>query len=73
VSSKQLSSDEVSVDEQSFERYVGEGEDENSNLRPSVEQEIRSKVDANHSDGMAAVGSERICGQTLAQEERIRG
>jgi hypothetical protein len=72
MSSKQLSSNEVSVDEQSFERYVGETEDESSNLRPTVEQEKQAKVDANHPDG-AAVGSERIYGQTLAQEERIRG
>jgi len=41
-------------------------------MRPSVEQGIQAKVDANHPDGMVDTGAERIYGVPLEQEECIR-
>jgi ssDNA-binding replication factor A large subunit len=80
MSSKQLSSNEVSVDKQGFEQAEAESvEDdqfpvgeETPEFRPTVEQEIQAKVDANHPDGIVVASNDRIHGVTLEQEERIK-
>ena len=46
--------------------------EETPEFRPSVTQEIQAKVDANHSNGMAATSDGRIHGVPLEQEERIQ-
>ncbi len=80
MSSKNVVSNEISVDEQAYEQ-PSEAEfdedgfeivDETPEFRPTVEMEIQAKVDANHPDGIAQEADDRIYGVTLAQEERIR-
>jgi len=76
-----VTSDEVSVDEQTFkntdEVTVDEDGfevvDETPEFRPSVQMEIQAKVDANHPDGRLEAGPDHIYGTTLVQEERIQG
>jgi hypothetical protein len=79
MATRNVFSNEVSVDEQGVEladEQVDEDGfevvDEAPELRPSVEQEIQAKVDANHPDGMVDTSEERIYGVTLEQEECIR-
>ena len=80
MSSKNVTSEVVSVDEQAFETHDDaevdedgfEVVDETPEFRPTVEQEKQAKVDANHPDGIADASDERIHGVTLEQEERIQ-
>ena len=67
MSSKNVTTDVVSVDEDGFEVV-----DETPAFEATVEQETQAKVDANHPDGIANTSDERIHGVTLEQEERIR-
>ena len=76
ISGKQLSSNEVSVDEQAFERTENASVDEDGfkivdeqpELRATVQQETQAKVDSNHPDGIVQDFSHL----PLAQEEEIR-
>ncbi|WIV68904.1 DNA-binding protein [Natrialbaceae archaeon AArc-T1-2] len=80
MSSKNVTSEVVSVDEQAFEKadeaVVDEDGfevvDETPEFQATVQMEVQAKVDANHPDGMVNTSEERIYGATLAQEERIR-
>ena len=80
MSGKQLSSNEVSVDEQGFEQSDAESVEDDAfpvvnetpEFRPTVEQETQAKVDANHPDGIVDASDDRIHGVTLEQEERIK-
>ena len=78
MATRSVFGNEVSVDEQRVEladEQVGDGVEvveERPEMRPSVEQEIQAKVDANHPDGMVDTSEERIYGATLEQEERIQ-
>ena len=75
-----VTSNEVSVDEQAFEkddeRRVDEDGfevvDETPEFRPSVQMEVQAKVDSNHPDARLEAGPDHIYGKTLVQEERIR-
>jgi hypothetical protein len=80
MSSKNVTSEVVSVDEQAFEK-ADEAEvdedgfevvDETPEFQATVQMEVQAKVDANHPDGMVNTSDERIYGATLEQEERIR-
>lgn len=79
MSSKNVSGNEVAVDEQAYERgnerLVDEDGfevvDESPEFRATVRMEIQAKVDANHPEGMVDTTQDRIYGATLAQEERI--
>lgn len=76
MSSKNVSSNVVSVDERAFEQTndsaVDESEfeavDDTPEFRAGVEQETQAKVDSNHPDGIVQDYSHL----TLAQEERIK-
>jgi hypothetical protein len=78
---KNLTSNEVSVDEQAFEKDDEQRVDEDGfevvdetpEFRPSVQMEIQAKVDANHPNGRLEAGPDHIYGKTLVQEERIQG
>src|SRR6056297_2719243 len=80
MSSKNVTSQVVSVDEQAFEKAdeVAVDEegfevvDETREFQATVQMEVQAKVDANHPDGMVDTSEERIYGATLEQEERIR-
>jgi ssDNA-binding replication factor A large subunit len=80
MSSKNVFGNEVSVDEQAFEKAdeaaVDEEDfevvDETPEFQATVQMEVQAKVDANHPDGMVDTSNERIYGATLEQEERIR-
>jgi len=80
MSGKQLSSNEVSVDEQAFENAGEQAVDEDGfpvvdetpEFEATVEQETQAKVDANHPDGIADTSEDRIHGVTLEQEECIQ-
>ncbi|ELY49677.1 hypothetical protein [Natronorubrum bangense] len=80
MSSKNVTSEVVSVDEQAFEKadeaVVDEDGfevvDETPEFQATVQMEVQAKVDANHPDGMVDTSEERIYGATLEQEERIR-
>jgi ssDNA-binding replication factor A large subunit len=80
MSSKNIVSKEVSVDEQAFEKADEQAVDEDGfavvdetpEFEVAVEQETQAKVDANHPDGIADTSEERIHGVTLEQEERIQ-
>ncbi|WP_117592544.1 DNA-binding protein [Haloprofundus halophilus] len=80
MSSKHVTSNVVSVDEQAFEQSDGRAVDEDGfevvdetpEFQPTVQMEIQAKVDANHPNGMVDTSEERIYGVTLEQEERIR-
>ena len=76
-----VTSNEVSVDEQAFEKEDEQRVDEDGfevvdetpEFRPSVQMEIQAKVDANHPDARLEAGPDHIYGKTLVQEERIQG
>jgi ssDNA-binding replication factor A large subunit len=80
MSSKNVTTDVVSVDEQAFENAGEQAVDEDGfevvdetpEFEAAVEQETQAKVDANHPGGIADTSTERIHGVTLEQEERIR-
>ena len=80
MSSKNVTSQVVSVDEQGFEKADEaavdedgfEVVDETPEFQATVQMEVQAKVDANHPDGMVDTSEERIYGATLEQEERIR-
>ena len=80
MSSKNVTSQVVSVDEQAFENADEaaveedgfEVVDETPEFQATVQMETQAKVDANHPDGMVDTSDERIYGATLEQEERIR-
>jgi hypothetical protein len=80
MSSKNIFGNEVSVDEQAFEKADEatvdedgfEVVDETPKFQATVQMEVQAKVDANHPDGMVDTSDERIYGATLEQEERIR-
>src|SRR6056297_389226 len=80
MSSKNVFGNEVSVDEQAFEKADEaavdeegfEVVDETPEFQATVQMEVQAKVDANHPDGMVDTSDERIYGVTLEQEERIR-
>jgi len=80
MSSKNVTSQVVSVDEQAFEKADEaavdeegfEVVDETPEFQATVQMEVQAKVDANHPDGMVDTSDERIYGATLEQEERIR-
>ncbi len=80
MSSKNVTTDVVSVDEQAFEKHEDgtvdedgfEVVDETPEFQATVQMEVQAKVDANHPDGMVDTSDERIYGATLEQEERIR-
>jgi len=80
MSSKNVTSQVVSVDEQAFEKADEaavdeegfEVVDETPEFQATVQMEVQAKVDANHPDGMVDTSEERIYGATLEQEERIR-
>src|SRR6056297_4151626 len=80
MSSKNVFGNEVSVDEQAFEKADEaavdedgfEVVDETREFQATVQMEVQAKVDANHPDGMVDTSEERIYGATLEQEERIR-
>src|SRR6056297_2795360 len=80
MSSKNVTSQVVSVDEQAFEKADEaavdeegfEVVDETPEFQATVQMEVQAKVDANHPDGMVDTSQERIYGATLEQEERIR-
>jgi len=81
MSSRNLTSNEVSVDEQAFENTDEvtvdedgfEVVDETPEFRPSVQMEIQAKVDSNHPNGRLEAGPDHMYGKTLVQEERIQG
>jgi ssDNA-binding replication factor A large subunit len=80
MSSKNVTTDVVSVDKQAFEQAnkqaVAEDGfevvDETPVFEAAVEQETQAKVDANHPEGITDTSTERIHGVTLEQEERIQ-
>ncbi|XVH33803.1 DNA-binding protein (plasmid) [Haloferacaceae archaeon DSL9] len=80
MSSKNVTTDVVSVDEQAFEKADEatvdedgfEVVDETPEFQATVQMEVQAKVDANHPDGMVDTSDERIYGATLEQEECIR-
>jgi hypothetical protein len=80
MSSKNVTRQVVSVDEQAFEKADEaavdeegfEVVDETPEFQATVQMEVQAKVDANHPDGMVDTSEERIYGATLEQEERIR-
>ncbi len=81
MKSKNLTSNEVSVDEQAFEKEDEQRVDEDGfevvdetpEFRPSVQMEIQAKVDSNHPDARLEAGPDHMYGKTLVQEERIQG
>ncbi|SFL64541.1 hypothetical protein SAMN04487950_4483 [Halogranum rubrum] len=80
MSSNNVTTDVVSVDEQAFEQADKQTVDEDGfevvdetpEFEATVEQETQAKVDANHPDGIADTSEDRIHGATLEQEERIQ-
>ncbi|MDS0301470.1 DNA-binding protein [Halogeometricum sp. S1BR25-6] len=80
MSSKNATSQVVSVDEQAFENADEaavdedgfEVVDETPEFQATVQMETQAKVDANHPDGMIDTSDDRIYGATLEQEERMR-
>ena len=79
MSSKNVSSEVVSVDEQAFEKH-DEAEvdedgfevvDETPEFRATVDMEVQAKVDSNHPDARVEEGPDHLFGKTLEQEERI--
>lgn len=80
MSSNNVTSNVVSVDEQAFEKTDDtvidedgiEVVDDTPAFQATVEMEIQAKVDANHPDGIANTGAGRMHGVSLEHEERIR-
>ena len=80
MSSNNVTTDVVSVDEQAFEKH-DEGEvdedgfevvDETPEFRATVDMEVQAKVDSNHPDARVEEGPDHLFGKTLEQEERIQ-
>jgi len=80
MSSKNVTTDVVSVDEQAFEKH-DEAEvdedgfevvDETPEFRATVDMEVQAKVDSNHPDARVEEGPGHMFGKTLEQEERIK-
>ena len=79
MSSKNVTTDVVSVDEQAFEKHDDaevdedgfEVVDETPEFRPTVDMEVQAKVDSNHPDARVEEGLDHLFGKTLEQEERI--
>ncbi|WP_408960780.1 DNA-binding protein [Natrinema sp. 74] len=80
MSSKNVSSEVVSVDEQAFEKHDEaavdedgfEVVDETPEFRATVDMEVQAKVDSNHPDARVEDGPDHMFGKTLEQEERIQ-
>ncbi|SFT08483.1 DNA-binding protein [Halostagnicola kamekurae] len=80
MSSNNVTSNVVSVDEQAFEKTDDtvvdedgvEVVDDTPAFQATVEMEIQAKVDANHPDGIANTCDGRMHGVSLEHEERIR-
>ncbi|MDR5657804.1 DNA-binding protein [Halodesulfurarchaeum sp. HSR-GB] len=80
MSSKNVSSEVVSVDEQAFEKHDEAEVDENGfevvdetpEFRATVDMEVQAKVDSNHPDARVEAGPDHLFGKTLEQEERIK-
>jgi len=79
MSSKNVTTDVVSVDEQAFEKHDDaevdedgfEVVDETPEFRATVDMEVQAKVDSNHPDARVEEGPDHLFGKTLEQEERI--
>jgi hypothetical protein len=79
MSSKNVFGNEVSVDEQAFEKHEEtqvdedgfEVVDETPEFRATVDMEVQAKVDSNHPDARVEEGPDHMFGKTLEQEERI--
>jgi hypothetical protein len=79
MSSKNVSSEVISVDEQAFEKHDDvevdedgfEVVDETPEFRATVNMEVQAKVDSNHPDARVEEGPDHLFGKTLEQEERI--
>lgn len=79
MSSKNVTSDVVSVDEQAFEKHDEaavdedgfEVVDETPEFQATVDMEVQAKVDSNHPDARVKEGPDHMFGKTLEQEERI--
>jgi hypothetical protein len=79
MSSTNVFGNEVSVDEQAFEKHdeaaVGEDGfvvvDETPEFRATVDMEVQAKVDSNHPDARVEAEPDHLFGKTLEQEERI--
>jgi hypothetical protein len=79
MSSKNVTTDVVSVDEQAFEKHDEtevdedgfEVVDETPEFRATVDMEVQAKVDSNHPDARVEEGPDHLFGKTLEQEERI--
>ncbi|SFT09184.1 DNA-binding protein [Halostagnicola kamekurae] len=80
MSSNNVTSNVVSVDEQAFEKTADpvvdedgvEVVDDTPAFQATVEMEIQAKVDANHPDGIANTCDGRMHGVSLQHEEQIR-
>ncbi|GGN26093.1 replication factor A [Halarchaeum nitratireducens] len=80
MSSKNVSSEVVSVDEQAFEKHDEatvdedgfEVVDETPEFQATVDMEVQAKVDSNHPDARVEEGPDHMFGKTLEQEERIK-
>ena len=80
MSSKNVFGNEVSVDEQAFEKADEaavdedgfEVVDETPEFRATVQMEVQAKVDSNHPDARVEEGPDHMFGKTLEQEERIK-
>ncbi|WP_135830716.1 DNA-binding protein [Halorussus halobius] len=80
MSSKNVSSEVVSVDEQAFEKHDEatvdedgfEVVDETAEFQATVDMEVQAKVDSNHPDARVEEGPDHMFGKTLEQEERIK-
>ena len=80
MSSKNVTSEVVSVDEQAFEKADEaavdedgfEVVDETPEFQATVQMEVQAKVDSNHPDARVEEGPDHMFGKTLEQEERIK-
>ncbi|MCG1004983.1 MULTISPECIES: hypothetical protein [Halobacterium] len=80
MSSNNVTTYVVSVDEQAFEnadkREVDENGfevvDETPEFQATVDMEVEAKVDSNHPDARVEEGPDHLFGKTLEQEERIK-
>ncbi|WP_049947523.1 DNA-binding protein [Candidatus Halobonum tyrrellensis] len=62
-----VNNEDAAIDEDGFKVV-----DERVEFRPTVEMEVRAKVDANHPDARVDDDPDHMVGKTLAQEERIQ-
>ncbi|ESP89726.1 single-stranded DNA-binding protein [Candidatus Halobonum tyrrellensis G22] len=62
-----MNNEDAAIDEDGFKVV-----DERVEFRPTVEMEVRAKVDANHPDARVDDDPDHMVGKTLAQEERIQ-